>query len=63
VLSVRFGLGLFISEDGILHSHCRENLKTYIRLLSYILEVNGSNICRDTEWSDAVSNVFPQSLQ
>jgi hypothetical protein len=24
--------GFYIPEDGILHSHCRENLKSYIAL-------------------------------
>jgi hypothetical protein len=27
---VRYELGFYISEDGILHSHDRENLKSYI---------------------------------
>jgi hypothetical protein len=26
-----------ISEDGILHSHCRENLKSYIALTGWVL--------------------------
>jgi hypothetical protein len=30
---VRYELGIYIPEDGILRSHCRENLKTYISLL------------------------------
>jgi hypothetical protein len=29
---VRYELGFYILEDGILHSHCRENLKSYIAL-------------------------------
>jgi hypothetical protein len=32
-----------IPEDGILHSHCRENLKSYIALTDWTLEV-GSNV-------------------
>jgi hypothetical protein len=30
VSPVRYELGFYISEDGILHSHRRENLKSYI---------------------------------
>jgi hypothetical protein len=26
---VKYGLGIYISEDDILHSHRRENLKSY----------------------------------
>jgi hypothetical protein len=26
---VKYELGFYIPGDGILHSHCRENLKTY----------------------------------
>jgi hypothetical protein len=29
VSSVRYELGFYIAEDGILHSHRRENLKSY----------------------------------
>jgi hypothetical protein len=29
---VRYELGFYIPEDGILHSHRRENLKSYIAL-------------------------------
>jgi hypothetical protein len=27
---VKYELGFYIPEDDILHSHCRENLKSYI---------------------------------
>jgi hypothetical protein len=30
--SVRYGLGFYNPEDGFLHSHRRENLKSYIAL-------------------------------
>jgi hypothetical protein len=30
VLLVRYELGIYVPEDGILHSHRRENLKSYI---------------------------------
>jgi hypothetical protein len=26
---VKYKLGFYIPEDGILHSHCRENVKSY----------------------------------
>jgi hypothetical protein len=29
---MRYELGFYIPEDGILHSHCRKNLKSYIEL-------------------------------
>jgi hypothetical protein len=29
VSPVKYELGFYIPEDGILHSHCRENLKSY----------------------------------
>jgi hypothetical protein len=32
VFSMRYELGVYIPEDGILHSHRRENLKSYIIL-------------------------------
>jgi hypothetical protein len=35
--SVRYELGFYISEDAILHSHCRENLKSYIALTDWTL--------------------------
>jgi hypothetical protein len=31
VFLVRYGLGFYILEDGILHSHRRENLKSYMK--------------------------------
>jgi hypothetical protein len=32
---VRYKLGFYIPEDGILHSHRRENLKSYIALADW----------------------------
>jgi hypothetical protein len=32
VSPVKYELGFYIPEDGILHSHCRKNLKSYIAL-------------------------------
>jgi hypothetical protein len=29
VSSVKYELGFYIPEDAILHSHCRDNLKSY----------------------------------
>jgi hypothetical protein len=37
VFPVRYELGFYISEDGILHSHLRENLKSYIALTGWAL--------------------------
>jgi hypothetical protein len=35
VSPVRYELGFYIPEDGILHSHRRENLKSYIALTGW----------------------------
>jgi hypothetical protein len=35
---VKYELGFYIPEDGILHSHCRENLKSYIPLTGWTLQ-------------------------
>jgi hypothetical protein len=35
---VRYELGFYIPEDEILHSHRRENLKTYIALTGWTLQ-------------------------
>jgi hypothetical protein len=34
---VRYELGFYITEDDILHSHSRENLKSYIALTGWTL--------------------------
>jgi hypothetical protein len=34
---VKYELGFYITEDGILHRHCRENLKSYIALTGWVL--------------------------
>jgi hypothetical protein len=38
VSPVRYGLGFYIQEYGILHSHRRENLKPYITLTGWTLQ-------------------------
>jgi hypothetical protein len=35
VSPVRYEQGFYIPEDDILHSHCRENLKSYIALTGW----------------------------
>jgi hypothetical protein len=37
VSPVKYQLGFYIPEDGILHSYCRENHKSYIVLTGYAL--------------------------
>jgi hypothetical protein len=37
VSSVRYELGVYVSEDGILHSHRRDNLKSYIALAGWAM--------------------------
>jgi hypothetical protein len=34
---VSYVLGFYIPEDGILHSHRRENLKSYIELTGFAM--------------------------
>jgi hypothetical protein len=41
---VRYVLGVYIPEDDIFHSHCRESLKSYFLSLDHKLEMSG-NIC------------------
>jgi hypothetical protein len=38
VFPVRYDLGFYISKDGILHSHRRENLKSYTALAGWTLQ-------------------------
>jgi hypothetical protein len=42
MLPVRYELGFYIPEDGILHSHRRENLKFYIALTGWALQRGGN---------------------
>jgi hypothetical protein len=42
VSSVRYELGFYIPEDDILHSHCHENLKSYIALTGWTLKRRGN---------------------
>jgi hypothetical protein len=42
VSPVRYELGLSIPEDDILHSHCRENLKSYIAITGWTLFRRGN---------------------
>jgi hypothetical protein len=37
VLPVKYELKFYIPEDDILHSHCRENLGSYIALTGWAL--------------------------
>jgi hypothetical protein len=37
VSPVKYELGFYIPEDEILHSHCRQNLKSYIALTGWTL--------------------------
>jgi hypothetical protein len=38
VSPVKYDLGFYIPEDAILHSDCRENLKSYIALTDWTLQ-------------------------
>jgi hypothetical protein len=39
VSPVKYELGFYIPEDAILHSHCRENIKSYIALTGWALQL------------------------
>jgi hypothetical protein len=39
---VKYELGSYIPEDGILHSHRRENLKSYTTLTGWALRERGN---------------------
>jgi hypothetical protein len=43
VSPVKYELWFYIPEDDILHSHCRENLKSYIALTGWAL-YQGCNV-------------------
>jgi hypothetical protein len=45
VSPVKYELGLYIPEEDILHSHCRENLKSYIDIIKFI-------------WSDMILSLY-----
>jgi hypothetical protein len=51
VFAVIYELGSYIPEDGILHSHRRENLKSYMSILIYdvadVHNCRGTNSCAD----------------
>jgi hypothetical protein len=38
VSPVKYELGFYFPEDDILHSHCHENLKSYIALTGWTLK-------------------------
>jgi hypothetical protein len=42
VFPVKYELGFYIPEDDILHSHRRENLKSYIALTGWTLYRRGN---------------------
>jgi hypothetical protein len=45
VSHVRYVLDFYIPEDDILHSHRRENLKSYITNLCFLNDAAGSEMC------------------
>jgi hypothetical protein len=42
VSPVKYELTFYIPEDGILHSHCREIIKSYIALTGWTLKQRGN---------------------
>jgi hypothetical protein len=51
VTPVKYELGFYITEDGILHSHRRENLKSYT-----VIDFRGKCICFITEMNSGLHN-------
>jgi hypothetical protein len=60
VSPVRYELGFYIPEDGILHSHRRENLKSYRRTKAVTVAItrrtrgdpwHGGNVENDAKWN------------
>jgi hypothetical protein len=46
VSPVKYKLGFYIAEDAFLHSHCREDLKSYTELVNVFLFMRtGSFAC------------------
>jgi hypothetical protein len=46
---VKYELGFYIPEDGILHSHCSENLNSYMNFMNifmFSLNLNVRSQCR-----------------
>jgi hypothetical protein len=54
VSPVKYGLGLYIPDDRILHSHRRENLKPYMLVNCHFLTLSHlptTGLCDDAELS------------
>jgi hypothetical protein len=47
VSPVKYELGFYIPEDDILHSHCRESLKSYnvIACSTHVSKVKSTELC------------------
>jgi hypothetical protein len=63
VSPVKYELGFYIPDDGILHSHCRENLKSYTVWVFSVM-LHKKEWVSDTSWTQtharsAVSITFP----
>jgi hypothetical protein len=56
---VKYELGFYIPEDDILHSHCRENLKSYISMpsLGILASACEPQVERRTEADDRMYHV------
>jgi hypothetical protein len=71
VSPVSYELGFYIPEEGILHSHRRENLKSYILVLTKFLvfllqisrQISGYRLCSVTTAAfEIISNSSVMSL-
>jgi hypothetical protein len=51
VSPVKYELGFYIPEDDILHSHRRENLKSYIALTGWHCRENLKSYIALTGWT------------
>jgi hypothetical protein len=61
VFPARYELGFCIPEDDILHSHCRENLKSYkVRNNGNQAALKNAGKARRTESGDKTGPSFPR---
>jgi hypothetical protein len=52
VSPVKYGLGFYIPEDDILHSHCRDNLKSYIQDPCVLYPLKHNYFENDDMWDE-----------
>jgi hypothetical protein len=59
---LRYELGFHIPEDDILHSHCRENLKSYKGTLLFALLLVATFQQKTTSQKERIQDLSPTLL-